>query len=82
MKVMESHGKAICFWKIKRQEDKKIERIKDKSKQALISVEIKTSMYFMHYNTGKHVIKLLFSYYCQNKCLNVGHEKLGKVMEF
>ena len=30
--VMESHGKAICFQKIKRQKDKKFEKITDKSK--------------------------------------------------
>ena len=29
---MESHGKAICFQKIKRQKDKKFEKITDKSK--------------------------------------------------
>ena len=34
MKVMESHGKTICFQKIpvKRQKDKKFEKITDKSK--------------------------------------------------
>ena len=32
MKVMESHGKAICFHqKIKREKDKKFERITDES---------------------------------------------------
>ena len=31
VKVMESHGKAICFRKIKRQNDKKFEKITDES---------------------------------------------------
>ena len=32
MKVMESHGKVICFRKIKRQKDKKFEKITGESK--------------------------------------------------
>ena len=57
---MESHGKAICFRKIKRQKDEKFEKLLTSRKQALISVEIKTSMCFMLNNAGKYVIKLLF----------------------
>ena len=60
MEVMESHGKAICFRKIKRQKDEKFEKLLTSRKQALISVEIKTSTYLMHYSAGKYVIKLLF----------------------
>ena len=46
---MESHGKEICFRKIKRQKDEKFEKKYQTSrKQALISVKIKTSSYFMH----------------------------------
>ena len=56
---MESHGKAICFRKIKLQKNKKFERKTDESKPTLISVEIKTITYFMHYNAGKYVTTLL-----------------------
>ena len=57
MKVMESHGKAICFQKIKGQKDNKVEKYQTSRRQALISLKIKTSMYFMHFNAGKYVIK-------------------------
>jgi len=54
VKAMESHGKAICFRKIKREnEKKKIKKLQTSKKQALISVEIDT--HFMHYNAGKYV---------------------------
>ena len=32
MKVMESHGKAKCFWKIKKEKDKKLKIITDELK--------------------------------------------------
>ena len=59
-------------------------------KQALMSVEIKTSTIalcinctcnFNNQSAVKCVIKWLFWYYCQNKCLNFGHGKLGEVIK-
>ena len=47
-RVHTGHGKAICFQKIKRQKNKKFENITNKSEAGFISVEIKTSSYFMH----------------------------------
>ena len=54
----EGHGKANMLLGNKRQKDNKIKKVTDKSNQALISVEIKTSMYCMHYNAGKYVKRL------------------------
>ena len=52
-----------------------------KESETGFSIEIKTSTCFMHCNAGKCVTKWLIWYYCQGKCLNFGHGKLGKAME-
>ena len=49
MKVIESHGQVICFWKIKRQKDKKFEKITD---------ELKTGFNFSR-NKNKHIFYAL-----------------------
>ena len=54
--LLESHGKAICLQKIKRQKDKKFEKITDESKTSFNFSKNKTSTYFMHCNAGKYVI--------------------------
>jgi len=53
---MESHGKAICFLRVKRQKDKKLKKITDESEIGLISVQIDTSIHFIpDNNAGKYV---------------------------
>ena len=54
----ESHGKAMCFLRIERQECRgrqKFEKNIRRVKQALISVQISTSIHFIPYNAGKYV---------------------------
>ena len=57
--VDKGHGKS---WKsnmllrVKRQKDKKWKKITDESETGLISVQIDTSIHFIHnYNVGKYV---------------------------
>ena len=83
MKVVESHGKqSICFQKIKRQKDIKFEKITNKSATAFnFSVEIDTRTHFMHFNAGKYVKSMIGLILRREQLLNLGHGKLGKVME-
>ena len=52
MKVMESHGKAICFRRIKRQKDKKFAKITDELKTGF-NFSRNKNKYVMHFNAGK-----------------------------
>ena len=53
VKVMESHGKTICFWKIKRQkENKKFEKITDELKTGF-NFSRNKNKHVMHFNAGK-----------------------------
>ena len=61
LKVMESHGKAICSRKVKRQKDKNFEKITDESKAGCNFSRSKNKHAFYAFcNTGKYVIKWLF----------------------
>ena len=59
MKVMESHGKAICLQKIERQKDKKFEKVTDESKAGFNCSRNKTSTYFMHVMLKNILLKIV-----------------------
>ena len=52
--LSEGHGKAICFLRIKGQNNKKLKKVLMSQKQTLISVEKDTSTHFIHCNDGKY----------------------------
>ena len=58
LKVMESHGKAICSRKIKRQKDNNFEKTTDESKTGFKFCRSKNKRVFHAFcNAGKYVIK-------------------------
>ena len=54
MKVLEIHGKELCFRKIKGKKDEKFEKITDESATAF-NFSGNRHEHFMHYNAGKYV---------------------------
>ena len=82
VKVTESHWKAKCFQKIK---GKRIKNLKKKTNEPEAGFNFsrnKDKGVFYALQCWKiYVVKWLFSYYCQNKCLIFRRGKLGNVME-